>query len=218
MISLSGCSWISRKTYEHSGEQCKSRAYINNRLTDFVTQRFGSRSQARLGIIPFTVPANFAGQGPGRPDWGYDMSVMLNQELLASAQVPVVEVLDRRDWPGKNEEFSAGNFGAIQSARDAGYDLVLVGMLQPIRNSNELSIAAKVIETESNITVWYGSVDVLSYRPEIARSAAYINLTSLQPNRLYSTEMSAVLAKCVAKAIIADEEPSSFWASFLAAL
>ena len=206
VFSFSGCTWVSHKTYDRIEDECKTHAYIDNRLPEFITQRYGRKSQARLGIIPLSVPANFAGQGPGRPDWGYDFAVMLDQELLATSEIPVVEVLDRRDWPGKAEEFSAGNFGAIQIARDAGYDLVLVGMLQPLKTNNELSISTKVIETESGITVWYGTTNIISYQEDIHRSAAYINLTTLSPDKVYTPQMASSMAKCLAKKIVLQEE------------
>lgn len=205
------CSWISRQTYEYVGEECKSRAYIDNRLPEFVNQRFGNKSQARLGIIPFTVPANFSGWGSGKPDWAYELAVITHQALLASGEMPVVEVLDRRDWPGKSEEFFAGNFGAIHSARNAGYDLVMVGMLDPIRNANSLSITSKIIETEAGITVWYGKTEVFSYRPEIERSTAYINLSTRRPDLVYTTDMAQAMAQCLANSIVNEpiEEPKS---------
>ena len=136
---------------------------------------------------------------------------MTHQELLATGEIPVAEVLDRRDWPGKSEEFSSGNFGAIQSSRDAGYDLVLVGMLEPIRSNNVLSVVSKVIETESGITVWYGQTEVYSNMPDIARSAGYINLTTFQPGKVYTTDMANKMAQCLAKSMVVfeEDEPSN---------
>lgn len=212
---FSGCSWISRNTYESVGEECKTRAYIDNRLPEFITQRFGQQSQARLGVIPFTVPANFSGWGPQKPDWGYELATRIHQELLATAEMPVVEVLDRRDWPGKAEEFFAGNFGAIHAARDAGYDLVFVGMLEPLRSSNSLSVVTKIIETESGITVWYGNTTVYSYRPEIERSVAYLNLSTRRPDLVYTPEMAAEMARCLAHGITTDPHaPKESWKLF----
>ena len=207
---FSACSWVSRQTYGYVGEQCKSRAYIDNRLPEFITQRFGRKSQTRLGIIPFTVPANFSGWGTGKADWGYDLAVATHQELLSSGEIPVIEVLDRRDWPGKSEEFSSGNFGAIQAARNAGFDLVLVGQLEPIRSSDSLAVLSKVIDTESGITVWYGRTEIFTYRPEIERSAAYIDLTTHRPDLVYTPEMADEMAKCLAKRMIVplEDEPS----------
>lgn len=206
LSAFSSCSWVARQTYDYVGEECKTRAHIDNSLPDFLSQRFGSKSQARLGIIPFTVPANFSAWGEGRPDWGYELAVMTHQELLAAREIPVIEVLDRRDWPGKAEEFYAGNFGALQLARNAGYDLVMVGVLEPLRSANSLAVSSKIIDTASGITVWYATTEAFTYRPEIERSAAYINLTPKRPDLAYTPEMAREIARCIAVGVSSPEE------------
>jgi hypothetical protein len=206
MALTSSCSLISRKTFELSGEECKTHAYINQDLESYLSQRFGSRSQPRLGIIPFSVQANFSGWGQYKPNWGYDLAVMLHQQLLSSGKVKISEVLDRRDWPGKSEEFFAGNFGAIQSAKNAGYDLVLVGQQESLRNVSDLTIVTKLIDTDSGITVWYAKSTVYSYRPEIEKSAAYVNLSTRRPDLNYATDNAQALSKCIVEAMLPPEE------------
>lgn len=205
-LSLTRCSLVSRKTFELTGEECKTHAYIQNDLNEYITSRFGSRSQARLGIIPFTVQANFSGWGNNKPDWGYDLATMLHQKLLASGEIKIAEVLDRRDWPGKAEEFFAGNFGAIQAARNAGYDLVLVGFQEKLRNVADLSIITKIIDTESGITVWYGKTQVFSYRPEIEKSSAYINLAPRRPDLNYIQDSADICSSCIVDALVPKYE------------
>ncbi len=212
LASANSCSFVSRQTFELTGDECKTHAYIDNNLEEYITSRFGSKSQARLGIIPFSVQANFSSWGQNKPDWGYDLAAMLHQQILATGKVRIAEVLDRRDWPGKSEEFFSGNFGAIQAARSAGFDLVLVGFQETLKNSADLSISTKIIDTESGITVWYGKTQVYSYRPEIEKSASYVNLSIRRPDLVYLPETAKVSAVCIAKAISPEEElPKCYW-------
>ena len=123
-VTLHGCTYVTR----HYAEPCKSRAYIGTNLTDFITKRFNTHAPVRVGIIPYSTPANLApGYGAETPSFGTQLARRIQQELVATEEIPMLEVFNREDWPGKKDEFYTGNFGAISFARQAGYDVIIVG-------------------------------------------------------------------------------------------
>lgn len=212
MSAVSGCAPVPGKAI-HSAEdkeiECNSRAYVRSGLGGYVTSRYLPHSPVRLGIIPFSAPANIASRGVELPGVGDLLAERLQAELLATGEVPIVEILPRQDWPRKKEEFFVGNFGALRTARDAGYDLVAIGYLQRSTSLNSLRAYLKVIDTDSNITVYYGETatqsDARDWRPLFDRWG----WTSHQrrPDLLPTNRLIERLAACMTSELLNDAPP-----------
>lgn len=197
----SGCSYI----HAQLGETCNSRAHVQMILADYLSRRFASHSPVRLAIIPFSVPANLSGYNNELPGTGDQLAWKIHNEWLQNATVPIVEILNRQDWPRKKEEFFTGNFGAIAMAREAGYDLVQVGLVENLRSTDALTVHSKIIEVESGITVWYATSTVVTRRPELQSAAAMTGLLDRHPSRLYTPEMIDEAAVCLIKSATSEE-------------
>lgn len=186
------------------GETCNSRAYLQTPLGDYISKRFEPGSRVRLAVIPFSVPANLAAQSDEQPGLGIDLAQRVQARLLQTGVVPIVELLNREDWPGKKDEFSHGNFGAIQTARDAGYDLVLVGNVLPMASMEQLSAQTKVIEVESGVTAWYGETTVSSNRSYFNSLGSSWGMSQRRPDRIFIDQTVDKLASCIRNDVIAE--------------
>lgn len=159
----------------------------------------------RLAVIPFSAPANLSRHSDQRPALTDSLAWKIQAGLLQSAELPIVEVLNRQDWPGKKEEFFTGNHGALAQARSAGYDMILVGLLEPATDIRIMTAHTKVIEVESGITLWYGQSRVRSLDDQINKIGSGLHLIDRQPNQLrYFEGLSADLADCIVKAILSE--------------
>jgi hypothetical protein len=200
VVLLAGCSYLERRY----GEECKTRAWVQVPLAAHLTTRFGSEAPVRLAVIPFSVPANVASMDTNRPGLDNQIAWAVQRVLLGTEVIPIVEVLNRQDWPGKKDEFFTGNFGALQFARDAGYDLVLVGYLEPFTRSDAISAFAKVIEVDSGITLWYGQTSVQTNRDNFNAFIQGMGVSDRDPSRNYLPELIERLASCLSKSIVAE--------------
>lgn len=201
-FSATGCAFI-QKRY---GEHCNSRAYTQIILADYIRARYVSGSQVRMAVIPFSVPANISYRNIELPGLGNEMAWMVKAEMLRSGIVPIVEVLNRQDWPGKKEEFFTGNFGAIEMARDAGYDLALIGFIDPINSLESASASVKIIDVESGVTIWYGQVRAYTLRNDGNYVAGQLMLDKYDPSRIYSKAVFSKLAACIVEQATQEEE------------
>lgn len=201
-VLASGCAAI----HERYGEHCKSRAYTKGILSDYLSTRYVSGSPVRMAVIPFSVPANISYYNSERPGFGNQMAWMVQAEMLRTGIVPIVEVLNRPDWPGKKEEFFTGNFGSIEMARDAGYDLALVGNVEPVKSLESISASIKIIDVESGVTVWYGLVTSTTWQKDMDRFQSLIMLDDRRPDLIYSNAIFSNLAKCIAGEAVREDE------------
>lgn len=201
---LCSCSYI----HEYYVVPCNSRAYARAILSDYLTTRFHSNAPVRLAVIPFSAPANISGFSNERPGLGNELAWKVQSEILRTGQVPIVEVLNRQDWPGKKEEFFTGNYGATALARDAGYDLALVGVVETPTSLDRLSIYTKLIEVESGITVWYGKTEVTTYGPDLQKLRASMYMEDRRPDFLAMPGLIERLAQCVAQDITSEKVES----------
>lgn len=201
LCSLAACSLIN----EHYAEPCNYRAYTRSVLVDHLSSRFTMDSPVRMAVIPFSVPANLAAYDVHRPGLGNELAWQVQADFLSTGTVPIVEVFNRQDWPGKSEEFYTGNFGAISLAREAGYDLVLVGSVPPMRELDKMTALTKLIETESGLTLWYGQSSVSSYEPELSGARSWVGLERHVPSELYLRAMQDKLSQCIVRGILDDE-------------
>ncbi len=157
-----------------------------------------------MAVVPFSVPANLASQSSEHPGLGNQLAWSVQREFLGTELVPIVEVFNRVDWPGKKDEFFTGNFGAISFAREAGYDLVLVGYVEPLKGMDSLVVHTKIIEVESGLTVSFIRSTTTTNRKLVDRGLDIVSIKDFKPSMLYSNELVDKAAQCVVHGIKAD--------------
>ena len=172
------------------------RAYLNNDLEEYITTRFDSKAPVRMAIVPFSTPANLSWTSGENQGLGRELAWRIHSEFLTNSTLPIVEVFNREDWPGKKEEFFGGNFGAIAQAREAGYDFIMVGLVEPMKGMGTLTMHSKIIDADAGITVWYGTTNVKSEKSKIDKSPLYRFGPEIRPDLLYFDEMVSMAASC----------------------
>ena len=155
-----------------------------------------------MAIIPFDVPAKFAGIHNHQEHYGVRLAKQFQQEFLKTGEVQIVEVFNRKSWPGKTEDFFAGNYQAIQYAYNAGYDLVLVGHMEEIRNEEEFVVFTKLIDTAQGITVWSSKTTAFAKDKEYTRYLAAANLATQRPDLFYFRKQTDLLTACTVNEMI----------------
>ena len=202
LLSTLSCSYLGR----HVGEWCNTRAYVRTDLESYMDQRFTPKSPVRTGVIPFVVPANLSARSAQQPGLGNQLAWAVQRQLLETGIFPIIEVLNREDWPRKKEEFFTGNFGALAFARDAGYDMIVVGYLDEINRLDTWRVHTKVIEVASGTTLWYGTSEVYTTRADLLETSSTVGLTDRRPDMLYSIQLLDSVSACVAHDMTHDPE------------
>ena len=207
VLVLSGCAY-GRYAESLYKEPCNTRAYIQLVVEDYLNKRFPLKSPVRMAIIPFSVPANLASAGSESPGLGNELAWKVHAALLETGKIPMVEVLNRVDWPGKKNEFFTGNYGALAMAREAGYDLVMVGYLDQITTPTRMAIYTKLIEVDSGITVYYGRSSAELFDAHYQRRSpwwmpgSFWWHTNEDPSNMLVNSTSDQLAECVVKGLL----------------
>jgi len=180
-------------------DSCKSHAYVRTILADHISNRYSSDAMVRLAILPFAAPANVTGIGPEQPGMGSELAWQIQARFLEGDQVSIAEVFNRRDWPGKADEFFSGNFGSLELAREAGYDLLLVGLIESPREMDALTAYSKIIEIESGTTLWYGKSTARTARRSNSRLMNSLGLEKRIPSAMHYDVLMDQLARCVVR-------------------
>ena len=201
MVFFAGCSTLQLQTEE----DCKYRAYLRTPVDIYISKRFPKDAPVRVGILPFSVPANLSGQGDEVPGLGNELAWRVKEELLSTGILPIVEVLSRQTWPGKRAEFHTGNFEAIEMARNAGYDLVFIGNVERLTSLDSLSAQGKLIETDSGMTVWSGTSTALTNRNDRETMRPHAFFLKREPNKSYTRLLTDELAMCIRKNLMNEE-------------
>lgn len=199
---LSGCLMINR----YVGDDCNTRAYVRTDIPGFIDQRFKGGTTARMAVIPFVAQANFTAQNSELPGVSDQLAWSVHRELLGYDTLPIIEVFNRQDWPGKKDDFFTGNFGALTLARDAGYDLVLVGYLERIVRLDEWTVHTKIIDVDSGTTLWYGTSRITNNRADLLEVSSVMGMTDRRPDILNVKEMVDRAGLCIAHDIMVDPE------------
>ena len=202
LVGTTSCSILGR----HVGERCNTHAHVRTDLVGYIDQRFTPKSPVRMGIIPFDTPANLAARSAQMPGLGNQLAWAVHRNLLSTETFPILEVLNREDWPRKREQFFTGNFGALKFARDAGYDMLLAGYLEPISRLDTWKVHTKIIETDSGTTVWYGTSTVYTNRHDMWEVSSFVGLTDRRPDILYTDELLQTVAQCIVHDMTHDPE------------
>lgn len=196
---MTGCAAVD---YPQSLEGCKSRAFINGGLLDYLKTRYHSQPFVRFAIIPFDVQESFALPGNESEHYGRELARRFQAEIQRSGELGIVELFNQDRWPGKREEFFTGNHRSIQLARDAGYDMVILGYLEDLRNDEELPLLTKVIDTSNGVTVWFGRTVAYSRRRPVRELFADARLAQKRPELFAFTERTEKLVRCTVSEIL----------------
>jgi hypothetical protein len=200
----SGCAFI----HNRYGEVCKTRSYVHTVATDYIGSRFQDGARVRLGVIPYSVPENLAARSDRQPGLGLQIAEQIQAKALEYQAVPIVEVLNREDWPGKRDEFFKGNFGSISMGREAGYDLILVGVFQYGDRLDKAIAYSKLIDVDGGITLWYGRTEVHGFRDDLRAVSSSLGLESRRPDLLYFSPLYEKLSSCIIDEAFRENEES----------
>ena len=204
VVSLTSCAYIKQRTLF----ECKTHAYVETVLEDYLSRRYQSGAPVRMGIIPLVVSVNLTQKPFLYRGLGNELAYQIHAHFLNNEAVPIVEVLNREDWPGKKDEFYTGNFGALSQAREAGYDLILVGMVDEYIPTSHITASSKIIEVESGITIWYGKTTAQTTSGAYLKAADYIGIEKRDPSKSFGGELSQELTRCIAKEILSKNRQS----------
>ena len=173
-------------------------------LSDFINTQYHSFPQLRLAILPFSVPANIARIDNEHEGWGNEIAWDMQAQILASGKVSIVEVFNPREWPGKHEEFYTGNHTAISLAQAAGYDLLLVGVVEPFKAATQASAVAKLIDVNSSVTVWYGRSQTGKREFNTRHGDPFFITSSHRPDDMPSSYLKEDLTRCLVENVLSD--------------
>ena len=200
----SGCAFIDPYIEKPFQESCQSHAYTQMVLLDYIQNRFAPNAPVRIGVLPATAPANMNHFYYENISGGLILSNRIHQDLLNWGTLPIVEMFNRSEWPGKREEFFSGNFKAIRSAREAGYDFVVISYIEPMRDTENLSALTRVIETSSGTTIYYGKSTAHSMRQDYNRVSSGMGLSRTNPSQVPLNDLFEKLGQCISQAIMKD--------------
>jgi hypothetical protein len=200
----SGCTFFETRFGKEFQESCQSHAYTQIPILEFISKRYTPNAPVRIGVVPGTAPANMSSLYIEQPSAGNQLAWRIQQDLLNYGQLPIVEVLNRQEWPGKKDEFFTGNFGAIRYAREAGYDIVIVSWIEPMRSPDTMTAFAKAIDVESGTTIYYGKSTAISNRQEYKNSVANLGILRRTPAEFPTSYVMDKLGQCVSQAIMKD--------------
>jgi len=159
LVSFSGCS-LSK--FLPTKEDCKFRTSLDLELPSYISKRYDLPGQVRMAIVPYDVQASFASPDAdsAQGHYGRELAMTLQQAVLSSQEVGIVELFYQDTWPGKREEFYQGNRAAIRLARNAGFDFVVVGLMKDLRLDRSMRVHTKVIDVSNAVTIYSGEVQV----------------------------------------------------------
>lgn len=189
---------------------CKSRSYLESSLEEYLAINNIPLAKQRLAIATLAIPENFYLLNT-KEDLGVRLTTALHQELLKDRPLQIIEVLPRIDWPFKKEEFAGGNFNGINLSHQGGYRFLIVGKVEDPTRANELSVALKIIDVLSGVTVSY-SVTTLTLKDGIGFSWLPRVLSgSNSPPSIYDAEIEEKLVSCVANRVFSDEGGENYY-------
>ncbi len=178
------------------------RTWINTGLTDYLRERYHSLQYIRVAIIPFDVPVTFAPSGSETHHFGRELARNFQAELARTGELSIIELFNFSNWPGKREDFFSGNFQSIQYARDAGYDLVVIGFMEDLQGADEIKILTKIIDVNNGITLWHGETTVYAREHAWAKALVDSRFFPQRPDIFSFPEKSEQFAVCTVDEIL----------------
>lgn len=192
LISLTACSIldITQK------DPCNNHTNINMNLKKYVTTRYTKKKFIRLGIFPFSVPANLTSSSQDRPDFGMVLAQKLQPQILSSGVFTTAEVLNYSEWSGKKQEFFSNNLLAIEIGRNIGLDFIVVGYLAPQNHIEKMTVYTKIIDVNTGITLFYGETTATNTNTPSEKRFWQNYSKEYSPNNFKLDEFTNVLMIC----------------------
>jgi hypothetical protein len=172
---------------------------------DYLSVRYSSKQSHRTAVFPFDVQETFAPAGNDSVHFGRELAKAFTLELRRSEELGIIELFNRDRWPGKREEFFAGNYRALELARNAGYDLVFLGYLEDLRNDKDLVVYTKLIDTSNHVTIWAGRTQATSHRRSWRRDLSRTRVYQDRPDLFDFRERTEMLAHCTVNKILSSD-------------
>lgn len=213
-VVVAGCSNIHTFPFSLSslplrGETCKIDTYLNAGLRHYISSQYRSKKDFRAVILPFETQEQFAYHGPESDRVGWMLARKIQTQILGTGAIPIVEFYQYGNWPGKKNDFFNGNYIAQEFARNAGYDLLIVGYLEPIVHKDQLVLHTKAIDPATSVTLWNARATVSSYMQGINDSLARARLDTQQREMFYFPEKFEELTQCTTRSLTSEEEPET---------
>ncbi len=182
------------------------RTYLNVGMTDYLNKHYAGQP-TRMAIFPFDVPEKFVLSRQQDRNFGVELAELFQRELLRSGELHIVELFDRDNWPGKRSDFFSGNYEALDMARNAGYDLVLVGRMEDIVNDEDITVVTKIIDTSNGVTLW--SSKTVSYSKARPLNDTFADLSyggvKRRPELFHFPERTERVAVCTVERIFHED-------------
>jgi len=157
-------------------------------------------------ILPFVVPENFAQPGADVPNVGRELAVEFAAQFRGAGAIPVVEMYNVDRWPGRREDFATGNYQALQLARNAGFDFLVVGYLEDLKGDDFFNIQVKLIDVSNNITLHHSLLRAYSRDRLWSREFGRSWFVQEHPNNYSFPEIIDESARCGVEAMMSDEQ------------
>lgn len=186
-------------------DDCNNRSFIKNDIQDFISSRYLRDSPVRMAVIPYSVPVSFSTQSINMPGLDLKIAAKVKAELHKMEIVPIIELFHRTSWPRKKDEFFAGNHGALSFARQAGYDLILVGHVDAGKKIGEMRAETKIIDVSTGITLYYGSADTDVSGKANYQSESWFYNARRRPDLVMHRPLLDKLSMCIANGIGEEE-------------
>lgn len=200
---VSGCGLVQLPVVT---EECKIHTYIEARLEDYLSSQYGTQKVVRMAIMPFDVPETFAPPGNDSVHYGRELARKFQAELARTGKVTIVELFNRDRWPGKRAEFFVDNSGAIELARNAGYDLVVVGYMEELKDDSSINLYTKIIDTANRVSLWNAKTEARTNARQARNALARLRLDKDRPELFDFPVKTELLAHCTVQRITADDE------------
>lgn len=210
LLTLNGCAAV-RTTQHYLDDRCKTRAHLQLSLDTYLSNKNRRRKLSRVAVVPYSVPANLAARGNEMPGLGNSIAHNVHAYLLESTPSTITQIFNRQDWPGKKEEFYTGNHTAIDLARRAGFDLLLVGIVEPITESNYITARTKIIDLEKGVTIFYGTTETEVSPMIYKREPWWWVFSSYRPSQMRGNSLTRDLTECIVKGIKGSEVDDEEW-------
>lgn len=191
--------------YQAPKSSCSIRSYTDVGFLGYLSRQKDNGNPIRLAVMPFEVPQNFVlTYKRNRGNIGNSLARDIQMELKRSGVIDVVEYFDNPSWPGKRAEFSKGNFDSLKNARQAGYNLVLVGYLEEITNESDLNLQLKIIDTANFVTIWHVRTTASSKARAERRYLSRFGLAKDKPALFDFSGRLDMLTKCSVSNLLKD--------------
>jgi len=186
-------------------DDCKIRTYTNFGLQSYTSKQFGTHQPVRIAVLPFEVPETFAYHTGTAGSYGAELANRVKAELVRSEEPYIVEYFSEAKWVGKKEDFFDGNYAALNVARNAGYDLIVLGYLTDITPQGLLELQTKIIDTNTAVTIFWARTALDSSPTVFSRAMMDFGYIPQNDSNLRISERSEELVRCTTRSILTSE-------------